>query len=497
MSDELSIEFRRMVSITMAVLAIGSLWVVPVNAELCYGSYILTYAVTLGESGNDYVWGVAKTGDGFVMAGYTDSFGRNSGLAIKIKSNGLLPVVEWEELIGTDNGNEKIYDVSRIGDKYVMAGLNETGRYKGEPLVLIIDSNGTLLSSYKVSFGGAYGWIFRVTRVMNNSFLLIGYDQNYDAVALRMNNYSDVVWSKSFRRSGGYLYFYGSAFDPSNNMIYLAGNEYGKSVVVALNASDGSLLWSKEISIPASQSTVAMGLKLMGTDIIVYGYNQTGTNRDGFIIKLNHYGQPEWGYVFGTTGYEVVMDAFISNYNVYTTGYTKMGSFGGNNAFILKTNGNGSLSWFKVYGGNGNDWFYRLLISNCSIMGLGGSNSFSGNDDILLVNMTSTGNLRMCNISETKDATTINYRMTVINVNPVALTSNNLSISITPYPVLVKHIDMKEKHVCPKLAGQTVGGELLSLPNNNNVPGEALIAVSLILIPLIIISIRSNRVIKH
>ncbi|MEB3756474.1 MAG: hypothetical protein GSR79_06415 [Desulfurococcales archaeon] len=462
-------KIRNILSILFVAFSIALILtpVMPAKAES--SDAMLTYAVNIGDSGNDYIWGVAKTDDGFISAGYTNSYGSVSALVINIKTDTPLPMVKWVEIIETSNGNEKVYDVARVGNYYVMAGWNQTGTYTGESIVFTIDENGSLVSAKKINLGGVVGWIFRVIPCSNDSYILVGYDRYYSVIAFKMNISGSVIWSKSYS-SSDYLYLYGSALDYNTGVLYVAANEWiaGKSVILAINSTDGSLIWSKEMTISGSGKYVTMGVNVDNNGIVLYGYNETSSNNDGFIANISLQGIPIWGYIFGTSNHEVPMDAVLINQSILLTGYTQMGSMNGNNAFIAKINSNGSLSWFGVYGGNGDDWFYRLLASNESIMGLGGTNSFTGNDDLFITKLTINGELKGCNLTEFLNETAINYRSVNITTTTSSITVSSISASISDYPAQVKRVDMPFKYICPRPPSQSIVGGKLVEPEEHN-----------------------------
>ncbi|MCE4614991.1 MAG: hypothetical protein F7B60_05645 [Desulfurococcales archaeon] len=485
-----TIYYKNILGLLIVTFLLAMLLTPLILAEADSGDAMLTYAVDIGESGNDYAWGVARTDDGFISAGYTDSYGGVSALVVKVRDNTPLPLIEWEETIGTSNGNEKTYDIARVGNYYVMAGWNQTSSYSGQPIVFTIDGNGSLISAKIMNFGGANGWIFRVIPSSNDSYILVGYDSSFSVIALKMNVYGSVIWSKSYS-SSDYLYLYGSALDYNTGVLYVAANEWiaGKSVILAINSTNGNLIWNKEMIISGSGSYVTMGVEVDSHDIVLLGYNVTSGNRDGFIVKISPQGVPLWGYVFGTSPCEVPMDAVIENQSILLTGYTQIGSMHGNNAFIAEINGNGGLSWFRVYGGNGDDWFYRLLASNDSITGLGGTNSFTGNDDLLIMKLSPNGELWGCNLTETLNENMINYRSVNITVDTVSISTNNITASISDYPAQVKHVSMPFKYICPKPPAQNiVGGKLIPLERNHyqlDLTVSSLLALSVLSLILI------------
>ncbi len=469
----------------MAVITVSSMATPAYSAES-------TYALDLGGPGKDYVWGVAGTDNGFIAAGYTDSYGKNSAFVIRVTNEG---DVVWEEIIGSNTSDELIYDIGKVGDYYVLAGWNKTGAYNSQPIVFQVDGNGNLLSSKRVEYsGGISGWFFRVIPVTNETYILVGYDRYYDIVALKLGINGSIVWSRSYHRSGDYVYMYGSALDNVSKTLYIAANEAhgGKTALIALNSTDGSIIWSKEITITGSGNYVSMGVTVEENhDILVYGYNKTTGNIDGFICKLTPQGDPLWGAVFGASPQDMPMDAIVYNNTILLAGYTEMGGIPGNNSFIASINQDGGLLWFNVYGGEGNDWFYRIRTSNGYLTGIGGTNSYTGNDDVFIVNMESNGNVTDCNIWRPISTAAVHYRSVSITAATVAFTANTLTASIIDYPSNVYRVHMPIIHICPQ-AAESVGGELIPLNTVAPYAGEAIVFLGVAAVSYMLIIMRKR-----
>jgi hypothetical protein len=99
-----------------------------------------------------------------------------------------------------------------------------------------------------------------------------------------------------------------------------------------------------------------------------YHNNYYGGNSDGFILKINKFGQTLWGTFVGGLQDDTIASIDIdSNDNIYILGNTNSDSFvattnayqqvksGGTDFMLARFSSNGVLDWCTYYGGNGNE----------------------------------------------------------------------------------------------------------------------------------------------
>ncbi len=123
-----------------------------------------------------------------------------------------------------------------------------------------------------------------------------------------------------------------------------------------------------------------------------YGY---GNSRDVYLIRTDNSGNVEWARAYGGIGDETaysLTETHDSNYII--SGTTNSFGFGGNDAFLMKIDINGSVKWFHTYGGNTDDFGYDVVKTpdyGCALTGRRSSNTFGG-DDVYLIKTDSSGN---------------------------------------------------------------------------------------------------------
>ena len=202
-------------------------------------------------------------------------------------------------------------------------------------------------------------------------------------------------------------------------------------VFVSKFTSNGSLLWSSFLGGTEIEMVFSVGID-SSNNIIVTGYtssidfpilnafdNSHNGKDDVFISKFSSNGSLLWSsFLGGTEGESTVSIIIDSSDNIIVTGDTSSIDFptletdesgynGGNtDVFITKISSAGSLIWSKFLGGNATDLASSIIMdsSECLILtGLTDSTdfpmlkayntSYSGNDDIFVTKLSSTGYL--------------------------------------------------------------------------------------------------------
>ena len=196
------------------------------------------------------------------------------------------------------------------------------------------------------------------------------------------------------------------------------GNDYGKSVVTALDTSYtvigatesfgegntdmylfnidslGDLKWSNTFG----GSNVDWGMDLkqtIDTGYILCGYsNSYSWDYDIFIVKTDQNGDSLWTRTYGGTDWDF-------GYSIETTsdtGYVIAGetySYGTglSDAYIIKLDNLGDTLWTKIYGGAGKDAFFDVIETySGDLLFAGSTTSVDGDTDYWLVKTDNIGN---------------------------------------------------------------------------------------------------------
>ena len=157
-------------------------------------------------------------------------------------------------------------------------------------------------------------------------------------------------------------------------------------IYVAKFNSSGSVLWADRMGSASSKSDGGRGISLDSYgNVYVSGFFYSTSSfggaqltsagdRDGFVEKLDPNGNVLWAKGFGGTGTDIQQGMAVdSSGNIFTTG-TFQGtanfggpsrtSAGGNDAFVVKLDGNGNTVWVKGIGGITDDSGFSVGVDS-------------------------------------------------------------------------------------------------------------------------------------
>jgi hypothetical protein len=160
-----------------------------------------------------------NTGDGYVVAGYTDPAGQGNYdfFLLKISSDG---TQQWSKTYGGAD-SEKAYSMTKAQDGYVLAGECHNMQTDGDALVIKVDFDGKELWRKSVGGVGADS-ASAVTRAKDGGFLVCGFTFSFGAGQRDF-------WIFKISSEGQVLFSYAlgdSAFQEAYGVVDLGGDRY-------------------------------------------------------------------------------------------------------------------------------------------------------------------------------------------------------------------------------------------------------------------------------
>ena len=140
----------------------------------------LLWSKTYGGSSPDYGYSVKQTTDGgYIIAGYTSSFGAGQSDVYLLKTDDNGDIL-WSKTYG-GNSSDYGYSVWQTTDEgYIVAGYTESFGVAGDVYVIRTDSTGNLI--WSKTFGGAgndRGW--SVQQTTDGGYIVAGYSESFGA----------------------------------------------------------------------------------------------------------------------------------------------------------------------------------------------------------------------------------------------------------------------------------------------------------------------------
>lgn len=322
---------------------------------------------TLGGSNIDIGTCIQETTDGgFIITGYTRSFGSMSGrnvLLIKTDQSGN---IIWINGYGGNNDDEGNAVVQTSDGGFVAAGYTKSYGSGGTDFYLIkVDANGNQL--WDRVFGGTSDEeVYSIVMTDDGGFLLAGATSSFgsgsrDIWLVKSDASGNQQWTKTI---GGLSSDGARSISKTSDGGYIITGwtfSYGPGAVgnVWLVKTDaaGNMVWNKFFG----GTDVDRGLSAKQTSdggYLLTGYTaSSGAGLDDMLlIKTDSLGNAQWQNTFGGSGRDYGNSVIQSSDGGFVvTGYTLSYGAGGDDLWIVKTNELGNQLWSKTLGGAQSD----------------------------------------------------------------------------------------------------------------------------------------------
>jgi uncharacterized delta-60 repeat protein len=374
----------------------------------CYAD---EWAITYGGSGRDSARSIQETSDGgYVVAGYTDSFGAGNYdfWVLKVTPNGS---IAWQKTYGGSDWDSarSIQETSHGG--YVVAG--DSGSVNGNAWILKLNSDGTLdgPSAWQKNYGP--GLVRSVQQTTDG-----GYIAADDGRVLKLNSDGSVDWQKTYHGSDGIFentirQTFDEWEDPDGYIMAGTTTSFGadrENFWVLRLDLDGNIVWQKTYG--DDDANLAKSIQqTQDGGYVVTGWTGSFVQGEGWqvwVLKLYPDGQPNPGD-YGMIQWQKTYTRFVGNWDwvehiqqtsdggYVMTGATWSGEYA---LFVLKIDLDGNFEWNKRYFGSAEDeWGYSIgEISDGGYIVAGNTESFgAGGSDFWILKLDENGEIPGCN----------------------------------------------------------------------------------------------------
>lgn len=325
----------------------------------------ILWTQTYGGSGDDYGQSVQQTTDGgYIIAGYTDSFGAGNVdfYLVKTDANG---DALWTQTYGGD-GWDFSYSVQQTTDDGYIIGGYSTSFGAGDADFYLVKTDADGVGIWAQIYGGSehdYGHSVRQTT--DGGYIMTGYTRSfgagdYDIYLVKTNADGQPLWTstyggsqrdyaKSVRQTidGGYIIAgYTECFGAGDYDIYL----------VKTNA-DGYALWTNTYGGSNYDNSQSVQQTTDGGYIVVGRTDSFGPGGDIYLVKTDVNGGAQWTHNYGGANNDYGRSVQQTNDGGYIiASNTNSSGAGGYDAYLVKTDADGDILWTRTYGGSGDDY---------------------------------------------------------------------------------------------------------------------------------------------
>ena len=362
------------------------------------GSGIEQWSQTFGGTGDDAGYSVQQTTDGgYIITGWSTSFGNGSSDVYLIKTDGS-GIEQWSQTFGgTDDVGGR--SVQQTADGYIITGW--TTSFGNGSDVYLIKTDGSGIEQWSQTFGGSGDDGGSSVQQTTDGYIITGFTTSFgnggrDVYLIKTDGSGIEQWSQTFGGSGddqGY-----SVQQTADGYIITGftdsfGNG-GRDVYLIKTDGSGIEQWSQTFGGSGDDGGSYVQQTTDGGNIITGWTDSFGNGGyDTYLIKTDGSGTEQWSQTFGGTvddGGRSVQQTTDGGYII--TGYTDSFGNGGYDTYLIKTDSNGCTSHTSSY---------DTLTVNTSIMWNGLSLSVSGDYSTTLINSVGCDSILNLNLTVT------------------------------------------------------------------------------------------------
>jgi len=322
-----------------------------------------TFERTYGGSDEDCGSSVSQTVDGgYVVAGYTGSFGPSFDVYL-VKTDASGDTI-WTRTFGGAS-DDRAYSVAQTADDgYVVAGYTASFGAGFDVYLVKTDASGDTI--WTRTYGGVSGdFGYGVAQTVDGGFVIVGNTQSFgvgsdDIYLVKTDASGDTMWTRTFG---------GTDSDRGLSVVQAADSGYvitgctrssgagNYDVWLIKTDASGDTFWTRTYGGSGDDEGLSVKQAADGGYIIVGITESFGAgDYDVWLIKTDASGDTMWTRTFGSVSVDVGRSVSSTADGGYIiAGETESFGAGWTDVWLIKTDASGDTIWTRTYGGTDSD----------------------------------------------------------------------------------------------------------------------------------------------
>jgi|GEM_PF-1068529 len=425
-----------------------------------------TFKTSLQADSSDAITDVIATSGGYVMVGYTTSYGAGNSDAVAVKTDAAGNVL-WSKVYGDAEEQTALSIVETNDGGYLILGetqsLDTTGR---DIFLLKVDAVGT--TQWSKTYRGTNGEYAGKLLKAGNDYFVTGYTWSFgtasDYLLMKTDESGNIIWAKHYDGSNFESCF--GATVSSDGSIVMAGSRAVISTDEAFaikTDTAGNLLWAKEFG---GTGVDQANTVVEATDggYVFAGSTQLSGPLDYYVVKIDADGSHVWTRTCGTSSWDGAYDIVNDGSGFVVSGEGYAGDY-----YVLHFNDSGILDWERIYDNGG--WERSSCIATTTT-GDGfiaaGFSETAGARDMHVVQFSGDG--AVCDGDET-DFTTISTQAS--NVADVVVTTGAANLAVATIAFTETNAPFSKNEICHGVAPTGTAEQIVLHSTLNVFPNPA------------------------
>jgi hypothetical protein len=301
---------------------------------------------TFGRSGDDVAWSVQQTTDGgYIVAGWSKSFGAGGDDVYIIKLDAYGNMV-WEKTFGR-SGDEAASSIQQTTDGgYIVAGYtNSFGEGGFDVYIIKLDAYGNMV--WEKTFGRSGDEVASsIQQTTDGGYIVAGWTKSFgaggmDVYVIKLDKNGNKVWEKTY---GGSNDDWANSIQQTKDGGYIvAGGTFsfgagGMDVYVIKLDENGNMKWHETFGGSYDDDAWSIQQTKDGGYIVAGWTNSFGAGSyDVYVIKLDENGNMKWHETYGGSGDDFAISIQQTKDGGYiVAGLTNSFGAGGMDVYVIK-----------------------------------------------------------------------------------------------------------------------------------------------------------------